>query len=217
MTAADDYIESLPKERRNDIAIVRDVVNQHLPAGYVEGVGYGMITWSIPLSRYPDTYNGQPLAIAALAAQKNYSSLYLMGVYGDADGATRLWFEDAWTSAGKKLDMGKSCVRFRAAGDLALDVVAKAIGLVSVADYLEHYERVKGVAGRKSGAAPAAKKKLPRSTTKTTHKQAPTPTTKTKTAKKALATKTPKKKAPTKTKPQTKKKKKPAAAKKKKS
>ena len=202
MTAADDYIESLPKERRNDIAIVRDVVNQHLPAGYVEGVGYGMITWSIPLSRYPDTYNGQPLAIAALAAQKNYSSLYLMGVYGDADGATRLWFEDAWTSAGKKLDMGKSCVRFRAAGDLALDVVAKAIGLVSVADYLEHYERVKGVAGRKSGAAPAAKKKLP-----TTKKKASTTTKKAPTKKKASTTK---KKPPA-------KKKKPAAAKKKKS
>jgi len=79
-----EYLRSLDPERRAILSAVRKVVNQHLPDGYAEGVTYGMIAWHIPLETFPDTYNGQPLCIAALAAQKNFNTLYLMGPYGDA-------------------------------------------------------------------------------------------------------------------------------------
>ena len=79
----DEYLSSLPADRRSAIERVRDTVNAHLPAGYQEGMQFGMIGWCIPLARYSATYNGQPLGLAALAAQKGSNSLYLMTVYGD--------------------------------------------------------------------------------------------------------------------------------------
>jgi hypothetical protein len=144
MNSVDAYLESLPVDRRAEIAAVRDVVNANLPPGYVEAIDYGMLSWVIPLSRYPHTYNGHPLPIASLAAQKSHCALYLMGVYGIDDGALRTWFQSAWQRSGKKLDMGKSCVRFHKAADLALDVIAQTIAKVSVEDYLAHYEKSRG-------------------------------------------------------------------------
>ena len=79
------YLAELPPERRAEIEKVRDLVNGALPAGYREGMGYGMIGWVIPLEDYPDTYNRQPLAYAGLAAQKNYNSLYLNCVYASKE------------------------------------------------------------------------------------------------------------------------------------
>jgi hypothetical protein len=113
---------------------------------------YGMIGWYVPLERYPDTYNGQPLGLAALASQKNYMTLYLNTVYGDPD--TERWFHDRWAETGKKLDMGKSCVRFRRLDDLPLEVIGETIGRVSVDQYIERYEAVRG-SSRKSRAATA--------------------------------------------------------------
>jgi hypothetical protein len=98
-----------------------------------------MISYEIPLSRYPKTYNKQPLAMAALASQKNYMSLYLMTVYGDKD--TETWFHERYRASGKKLDMGKSCVHFRKLDDLPLDLVGESIGRVSVDKYIERYEQ----------------------------------------------------------------------------
>src|SRR3712207_3595476 len=97
------YLAKLPPDRRDAIAKVRDVVNANLPEGYEERIQYGMISWYVPLSRFPETYNGQPLAIAGLGSQKSYMALYLMGVCGspELDG----WFRDAFAKAGKKLDM----------------------------------------------------------------------------------------------------------------
>jgi hypothetical protein len=120
-----DYLAELPPERRADIERVRDLVNGALPPGYRECIGYGMIGWVIPLDDYPQTYNGQPLAYAGLAAQKNYNALYLNCVYASAERAERL--RERWKATGKKLDMGKSCIRFKRADDLALDVVREAI------------------------------------------------------------------------------------------
>src|SRR5262245_58618690 len=97
-----------------------------------------MIGYYVPLSRFPDTYNGQPLALAGLAAQKQYFSLYLMRVYGDPK--MRDWFESEYAKAGKKLDMGKSCVRFQSADDLPLDIIGKVIASTSVDEYVEVYE-----------------------------------------------------------------------------
>ena len=82
-TTAAAYLAELPEGKRAVISAVRDVVNEHLPAGYVEGMLYGMIAWYVPLERYPNTYNGQPIGIGGLAAQKQYNALYLTSVYKD--------------------------------------------------------------------------------------------------------------------------------------
>jgi hypothetical protein len=138
-TSVEDYLASLPVERREAIGAVRDAVLGHLPTGFEEVMQYRMISYVVPLRRYPDTYNGQPLAVASLANQKNYMALYLMGVYGD-DGA-RQWLRDRWTATGRKLDMGMSCVRFKRLDDLPLDLVGEAIARTSMEDFIARYER----------------------------------------------------------------------------
>jgi hypothetical protein len=129
----------LPLQRIADLAHVRALVNRALPPGYVEDVSGKMIVWSIPLSRYPNTYNKQPLQLAALAAQKNYSALYLCALYLSPERSRR--FEQSFTAAGKKLDMGKSCVRFRSADDLDEDAVREVVSELSVDAYIAEYER----------------------------------------------------------------------------
>ena len=136
-----DYLAELPPERRAEVEKVRDVVNAALPAGYREGMAYGMIGWAIPLADYPDTYNKQPLGYAALAAQKNGYSLYLNCVYASDEKAQR--FREAWAATGKKLDMGKSCIRFKRADDLALDVISDEIASTTPAEFIAMYEKVK--------------------------------------------------------------------------
>lgn len=133
-----DYLAGLPPERRAEIEKVRDVVNDALPAGYREGMGYGMIGWVIPLDDFPVTYNGQPLAYAGLAAQKNYNALYLNCVYASTERTERL--RELWKAAGKKLDMGKSCIRFKRADDLALDVVRDEIASTTPQQFIALYE-----------------------------------------------------------------------------
>ena len=119
------YLDELPEDRRSAISKVRAVVRKHLPKGYKEDMSFGMIVWGIPLDRYPDTYNGQPLCYIGLASQKNYNSLYLMGVYGDPKKEKLL--ADAFAKAGKKMDMGKSCLRFKKVEDLPLDAIGKIV------------------------------------------------------------------------------------------
>lgn len=134
----DDYLAGLPPERAAVVATMRDFVNTHLPPGYRETMAFGMIGWGIPLSRYPDTYNRQPLGYVALAAQKNSYSLHLMGVY--ADGEQERALRAAATAEGKKLDMGRSCLRFKRPQDLPLQAIGKLIASVSVEDYIAMYE-----------------------------------------------------------------------------
>jgi hypothetical protein len=138
-TTVSDYLAELPADRRKTIAAVRAVVRKSLPKGYKESIGYGMVCYSVPLATYPDTYNGQPLCYAALAAQKNYCALYLMGVYGDAARTKAL--QEAFRKAGKKLDMGKSCVRFQTADDLPLDVIGQTIAATPMKEFIGQYER----------------------------------------------------------------------------
>src|SRR5688500_1059225 len=140
----DAYLAELPDDRRKVVEAVRAVILDNLPAGFEEGMQYGMIGYYVPLERYPVTYNGRPLGVAALASQKRHLSLYLMGVYGDDGEST--WFRERWEETGKKLDMGKSCVRFRRLEDLALDVVGEAIARTSVDDFIAAYERSRGPA-----------------------------------------------------------------------
>ncbi len=138
-----EYIESLLPERREAISKVRGVILKNLPAGYEEGIQYGMIGYYVPLARYPRTYNNQPLGIAALASQKSYMSLYLMSVYGNKE--TERWFLERYRASGKKLDMGKSCVRFRRLEDLPLDLVGKVIARTSVDAFIEIYEAARNI------------------------------------------------------------------------
>lgn len=138
-TTVEAYLAELPPERRAAIAAVRETILANLPAGYEEGMLFGMIGYAVPLSRYPHTYNGAPLLYAALANQKNAMSLYLTCVYADEAGAER--FRAAYRATGKRLDMGKSCVRFRKLDDLPLDLIGTTIAGASVADFIATYER----------------------------------------------------------------------------
>jgi uncharacterized protein YdhG (YjbR/CyaY superfamily) len=153
-TTVEDYLAQLPPDRRDAIAKVRDVVNANLPDGYEEGIQSGMIGWYVPLSRFPETYNGQPLAVAALGSQKSHMALYLMSVYGHAE--LDAWFRDAFAKAGKKLDMGKSCVRFKSIDALPLDVIGETIRRVPVDAYLGYYEDAR--ASSRRATKPAATK-----------------------------------------------------------
>ncbi len=155
-TTVKEYLASLPADRRADVEKVRKVVNANLPGGFEEGMQYGMIGWYIPMARYPHAYNGQPLAVCNLAAQKNYMALYLMTVYGHA--ATSAWFHAEYKKSGKKLDMGKSCLRFKTADDIPLDLIGKLIARVSPEQYIAFYEAVKGPPKTKA----KAKKSTPR-------------------------------------------------------
>ncbi len=136
-----EYLASLPAERRRAIGAVRRVILKNLPSGYREVMQYGMISYVIPLSVYPDTYNKQPLAIASLASQKNYMALYLMGVYSGKDAKA---FEKAYKATGKTLDMGKCCVRFKTLDDLPLGLIGKTIAKVSVKRFIKQYEAAHG-------------------------------------------------------------------------
>jgi uncharacterized protein YdhG (YjbR/CyaY superfamily) len=122
---ADEYLSELPEERRAVVSELRSLIRRNLPGGYAESVNWGMLSYEVPLERYPDTYNGQPLSYVALAAQKNNYALYLTTAYADPKQGEAL--RAAFARAGKKLDMGKSCLRFRKVDDLPLDALAKFI------------------------------------------------------------------------------------------
>ena len=137
----EEYLAELPADRRATLAAVRELVNRNIADGFVEAMAFGMIGWGVPLERYPDTYNGQPLAYVGLAAQKNYNALYLMGVYGRPEQEERL--RSAFEAAGKKMDMGKSCLRFRALEDLPLDALAETVASMTPDDLIAQYERAR--------------------------------------------------------------------------
>lgn len=134
-----EYLAALSEDRRIAMGTVRDTILAHLPEGYEEVMNWGMITYQVPLERYPETYNGQPLMFAALASQKNHMAVYLSAVYADEDARTT--FEAAYHATGKRFDVGKSCVRFRKLDDLPLDVIGVTVASIAVADFIESYEK----------------------------------------------------------------------------
>ena len=137
----DEYLRSLPDDRRYAIEQVRQVILTNLPNGYAEAMNWGMISYEVPLEVQPDTYNGQPLMYAALASQKHHMALYLTSVYSDETEAAA--FKAAYRAAGKKLDMGKSCVRFKRPEDLPLDLIGETIGSMSVESFIELVDRLR--------------------------------------------------------------------------
>ena len=163
-----DYLATLPPAQRAALEAVRAVFRKNLDRSYAEGVHYGMIEYCIPHHIYPNGYHcdpRQPLPFANLASRKGYMTVALMSVY--ANDAEEKWFRAAWAKSGKKLDMGKACIRFKTLDDLPLDVIGEAIRRMPAKAFIEHYEKsiltinkraAKRSAAAKAGAKPAARK-----------------------------------------------------------
>ena len=162
-TTVKDYLASLPAERRDAVQALRKVILANLGKGFEESMQYGMIGYSVPHSLYPAGYHcdpKQPLPFASLASQKNHMAFSLMSVYLDPQ--EERWFKAAWQKSGKKLDMGKACVRFKAAEDLALDVIGEVIRRMPAQRWIECCtaltQRPRKASAKSTGRAGGAKK-----------------------------------------------------------
>ena len=136
--SVEEYLDMLPEDRTESIRVVRNAILENLPAGYEETLQLGMLAYVIPLAAYPVTYNKLPLLYAALASRKNYMSVHLMNIYGNLENEE--WFLDRYKASGKKLDMGKSCVRFKKLEDLPVELIGEAIARTPVVEYIQIYE-----------------------------------------------------------------------------
>ena len=157
----DEYVKSLPEDRRAAISAIRKVILDNLPKGYQECMSYGMIGYVVPHSIYPKGYQCNPklpLPFVNLGSQKNHMALYLMCIYGDAK--TDQWLRKAWEKTGRKLDRGKGCIRFKRLEDVPLEVVGQLIARTPVADYITRIEAVfdSNSAKRSKSKAPKAKR-----------------------------------------------------------
>ena len=130
-----DYLAQLPAERRKALEAVRKLIRKRIPKGYEEAMASGCIAWQVPLEVYPDTYNGQPLMYVALGSQKNHMAVYLMCAYMNMPLQKQLAAD--FKAAGKKLDMGKACLRFKKLDDLALDAIGDVVAAVPMKAYVE--------------------------------------------------------------------------------
>ena len=142
-STVEEYLAELPEERREAIEVVRQVILKNLPEGYEEVMNWGMITYQVPLETYPDTYNKKPLMYAALAAQKNHMSVYLIPIYMDETAIRE--FEAAYKATGKRYDVGKSCVRFRKLSDLPLELIGESIASLQVSEFVERVKEARSV------------------------------------------------------------------------
>lgn len=148
-TTVNDYLASLPADRRAGIEAVRKVILRNLDKDYEESMLWGMIGYAVPHRVWPLGYHcdpKKPLLMAALSSQKNAMTVYLMSVYSDK--AERAWFQSAWAKTGKKLNMGGCCIRFRKLEDAALDVIAEAIRRTPAKAYVENYVKTLASTGR---------------------------------------------------------------------
>lgn len=157
----DAYLSELPPERREVATMLRALIRRHLPEGYAEAMTWGMPTYEVPLARCPDTYNGKPLAYVAFAAQKNNYALYLMRVHAGSAGEQTL--RAAAAAMGVRLDMGKSCLRFRTLDQLPLDAIGALIASHPVDDCIAFYR-----AAHPPRASGGAAKRTPTNATKAT-------------------------------------------------
>jgi hypothetical protein len=137
--AIEEYLAGIRGERGDAVRTVFDTVHAAMPEGFELVLSYGMPGWVVPLSRYPVTYNKQPLAYVSIAAQKQYNSLYLMGC--SADSAEDRAFREEWAATGLTLNMGKSCLRFRTLAEVDLGIIARTVAATSVDQFIELYER----------------------------------------------------------------------------
>lgn len=139
----DKYIKELPADRREAVSELRDIINKNLPKGFQEAMGYGMIGWAVPHSLYPAGYHCTPelpLPFAGLASQKNSINFYHMGIYADA--ALLQWFTEEFKKhSSKKLDMGKSCMRFKKPEDIPYKLIGQLMKKMSAKDWISLYEK----------------------------------------------------------------------------
>ena len=182
-TTVAQYLKELDPERRKAISEIRKVVKANLDPKIKEQMTYGMIGYVVPLSVYPDGYHCQPdtpLPFANIGSQKNHMALYLFCIY--ADEGEQNWLVDKWKATGKKLDMGKSCIRFKKLEDVPLDVIGESVRRITAAKFIEAYESARsgaaGGGGKKRKAAArkkVAKKKAAKKTAarKSTKKASP--------------------------------------------
>ncbi|MGH2552155.1 MAG: DUF1801 domain-containing protein, partial [Chitinophagaceae bacterium] len=138
-----DYIKELPDGRREAIMKLRKEIKKNLPKGFKEGMGYGMMGYSVPHSIYPAGYHcnpKDPLPFMGLASQKHSINLYHMGIY--ADPKLLKWFQDAHSKASpKKLDMGKSCIRYKKPEDIPFDLIGELASKITVEEWIGIYEK----------------------------------------------------------------------------
>jgi hypothetical protein len=191
-SAVKAYLEKLPEDRRAAMSAVRDVINKNLPKGYEEGIQYNMIGWFVPHSIYPAGYHcnpKEPLPFISLASQKNHMAAYMFCLYMDPAEIER--FEARWAESGKKLDMGKSCVRFKNLEGVCLEAIGEAVKRMPVKKFVEQYESQYGAAQARNAAKKkaAAKKTAKKTGAKKTAKKTAAKTV----AKKATGKKTTKK------------------------
>ena len=143
-TTVEAYIAELPEDRQKMINEFRKVIKKNMPKGFQECMNYGMIGWVVPHSKYPGGYHcnpKDPLPFMGLASQKNSVNFYHMGIYGDPK--LLKWFTDEHTKASsKKLDMGKSCVRYKKAEDIPLKLIGELAAKISVDDWIARYEKM---------------------------------------------------------------------------
>ncbi len=176
-TTVAEYLKGLDADRKKAITAIRKVFKDNLDPKVKETMTYGMIGYVVPFSVYPDGYHCNPetpLPFANLASQKNHMAIYLSCVYGNPKEKARL--EKEWKATGKKLDMGKACIRFKKLEDVPLDVLGAAIQRVTVAKYIEQYEKdipasaksKKKASKTKATKKPAAKKAAKKVTKKAT-------------------------------------------------
>lgn len=140
---ADDYISQLPTERQAAMKKLQTVIKKNLPKGFKEGVGYGMMGWSVPHSKYPAGYHCKPedpLPFMGIASQKNFIAIYHMGIY--AIPSLHKWFvaEHARASS-KKLDMGKSCLRYKKPEDIPYELIGELAAKITPDEWIEVYEK----------------------------------------------------------------------------
>src|SRR5215475_10444660 len=136
-TTVNQYLSALPADRRAAIEVLRKVILANLDKDFEEGMQYGMIGYYVPHRIYPAGYHCDPkqaLPYVGLASQKNHMAVYMMCIYNDAEHAE--WFVREWARTGKKLDKGKSCIRFKDVDELALDVIGEAIRRVPAQLYI---------------------------------------------------------------------------------
>jgi uncharacterized protein YdhG (YjbR/CyaY superfamily) len=142
-TTVDTYIAELPEDRKKAVAKLRSVINKKIPKGFKETMGYGMMGWSVPHSIYPAGYHcnpKDPLPFMGLASQKNSINIYHMGIY--ADPKLLKWFREAHTKASpKKLDMGKSCIRYKKPEDIPYDLIGELASKITPDEWIAMYEK----------------------------------------------------------------------------
>lgn len=162
-TTIDQYLQALPDDRRQALAAIRKVIRDNLDPDFEEGIQYGMIGYYVPHRVFPPGYHcdpKQPLPFASLASQKSHMALYLMCVYGDPK--EEKFLRERWAKTGKKLDMGKSCIRFKKLDDVPLEVIGEVIRRTTAKAFIARYEATRPEPKTKkaapSKAKPAAKK-----------------------------------------------------------